>query len=226
MTRGERGGIFFQLAFLLFLAVLLFILYLLRHPILRAAGEFWVVEDPVQPSEAILVLGDDNERGDRATRAAELYHGHWAPKVVASGRIIRAGTSMAELIERDLESRGVPAAAVVRFAHTADSTREEAQALQRLVVERSWMRILVVTSNYHTRRTRYIFERVMPANVAVRVLAARDSEFDPASWWQNRRGVKIFFHEMVGYPLAWWELRRLKREPAPPNGALLAPALR
>ncbi len=207
MRPAERGGIIFKLLVLLALLTVLGLVYLLRHPLLRAAGEFWVVDEPPQAADAILLLSEDNFNADRATRAAELYRG-WAPRVVASGRMLRRYAGLAELMQRDLVERGVPAEAVVRFAHTADNTAEEAQALRQLVVERGWRRVLVVTSNYHTRRARYIFRRVFPLQVEVRVAAARDSGYDPDRWWQSRLGKKLFLRETLGFCWAMWELRR------------------
>src|SRR5574337_557732 len=214
MTRNQRGGIFFKLIVLLLLAGLLGLVYLLRHPLLRAVGAFWVVDEPLQTSDAAILLSDDNYPADRASRAAELYRGGWAPRVIASGRQLRRYAGIAELMQRDLAERGVPADAVIHYPHVAaDSTREEAQGLRQLVVERGWRRVLVVTSNYHTRRTRYIYRRVFPATVEVRVVAARDSNFDPQHWWESRRGLKLFFYETVGLCLAIWELRHAEARP-------------
>jgi uncharacterized SAM-binding protein YcdF (DUF218 family) len=207
MTSAQRGGIFFRLLSLIFLAALFFLLYLARHPLLRLAGGWWVVSDPLQHADAMIVLGDDNFSGDRAERAAELFQAGWAPQVVASGRMLRPYAGVAELIQRDLEGRGVPAAAIIPFAHHAANTRSEAQALRELVAQRHWHRVLVVTSNYHTRRAGYIFRKVFPSNVSVLVESARDSDFDPESWWESRSGLKLFFTESVGYCYAIWELR-------------------
>ena len=65
----------------------------------------------------------------------------------------------------------------------------------------------MVTSNYHTRRARYIFERVFTPGVAVNVVSARDGEFDPEHWWEHRKSVKEFFRELAGMVVAMWELR-------------------
>src|SRR5580692_1118462 len=122
MTGAQRGGIIFRLLSLIFLAALFFMLYLARHPLLRLAGGWWVVSDPLQHADAMIVLGDDNFSGDRAERAAELFQAGWAPQVVASGRMLRPYAGVAELIQRDLEGRGVPAAAIIPFAHHAENT--------------------------------------------------------------------------------------------------------
>jgi len=203
---AERGGIIARLISLLVVIALLGGLYLFRHPMLRAAGGFWVVSDEPAPADAILILGDDDYAADRASRAAELYRGRWAPLVVGSGRFLRPYASIAQLMQRDLTERGVPAKAVVVFAHSAGNTQEEAKALRKLAVERHWRHVLVVTSNYHTRRARYIFRRVWPPDYEFRVIAANDRSYDPATWWESRNGLKYFLYESVGLCVAAWEL--------------------
>jgi uncharacterized SAM-binding protein YcdF (DUF218 family) len=203
----EHGGIFFRLFFLMFLVFLLCVLYVVRHPLLRIAGNFWVVDETPANSDAIVVLGDDNYRGDRAARAAEMFKSHWAPRVIASGPYLRPYASIPQLEAHDLANDGVPASAIVVFAHHAQNTKDEALALSSLVAAHGWRRILLVTSNYHTRRSEYIFERTLPTGDSLTVVAAPDFEYDPDNWWNTRQGQKLFFHEAIGMLLTVWELR-------------------
>ncbi len=204
--RSQWGGILSSLLSLVFLAVFCATVYLARHPILRFVGESWIVEDSLAKADAILVLSDDNFYADRATRAAEVYRQGLAPVVVASGRRLRPYAGVAELIEHDLIERGVPKEKIVRVAHDAANTREEAVALAQFCIEKKWRSVIVVTSNYHTRRARYIFDRVFPANITVRVTGSRDLDFDPDMWWQKRIGVKKLTREIAAMAVALWEL--------------------
>lgn len=206
-SNHQSGGILSTLLFLLGAAAFCAVLYLARHPLMRFAGESWVVDDPLEHADAIIVLSDDNFYADRATRAAELFRQGMAPVVVASGRKLRSYAGIGELMEHDLTERGVPKDKVLLVAHDAENTREEAQTLARVVAEHRWKSVIVVTSNYHTRRARYIFERVLPAQVTLRVAGARDADFDPAHWWEKRIGVKQFARELAGMVVAMWELR-------------------
>ena len=206
-ARRERGGIFLRLMFFTFLAVLLAGLYLIRHPLLRVAGNFWVLDETPQSSDAIIILSDDNFNSDRAVRAAALYKDGWAPRIVASGVMLRPYAGIAELIQHDLVARGVPESTVVKFPHRARDTREEAAAISELVKEHGWKRILIVTSNFHTRRAGYIYERTLPPGTELRMIAAADSDYVPESWWTHREGIKIFFHESMGFLVALWEMR-------------------
>ena len=205
--RTERGGIVSSLIGLLFLLLLLGGIYLARHPLLRYAGESLVVEDPLEKSDAIIILSDDNFYADRATRAAELFRQNLAPIVVASGIRLRPNASIAELMTHDLIERGVPKENILPFPQDADNTREEAEALAKLVQQKKWKSVIVVTSNYHTRRARYIFRKIFADIATVRLASAHDGDFDPAHWYEHRKSVKRFVHEAAGFVLAWWELR-------------------
>jgi uncharacterized SAM-binding protein YcdF (DUF218 family) len=207
MSHPERGGIFLRLLFLIFFLVFLGILYLLRGPILRIAGGFWVVDEPAQNSDAIVILSDDDYDADRASKAAQIYKEGRAPRVVASGRYLRPYASIAELMEHDLVERGVPQGAVVRFPHRARDTREEAAALAPFLASRGWKKILVVTSNYHTRRAEFIFARTLAPGSELRMVAAAGRDYDPDNWWKTREGLRLFFHESVGMIAAVWEMR-------------------
>jgi uncharacterized SAM-binding protein YcdF (DUF218 family) len=204
---SESGGIVTNLVALLFLVILCSLLYFARHPLMRFAGEEWVVDEPPSRANAIVVLGDDNFHGDRATRAAELYRQGVAPVVVASGRRLRPNAGISELIAQDLVDRGIPKEKVMPFTHDADNTKEEAQALAQLAAEQHWKRLTIVTSNYHTRRARYIFAKVFPIGIAVSMAAASDGDFDPDRWWEKRKSIKLFVRELAGMIEAMWELK-------------------
>ena len=205
--QSERGGILVKMIVLLFLMTFFLALYFVRHPIFRFIAESWVIEDPLDKADALIVLSDDNFYADRATRAAELFREGKAPLVVASGRRLRPSAGIAELMEHDLVERGVPKDKILRFALDGDSTREEVEALAKLAKTRKWHSAIVVTSNYHTRRARYIFQRVFPQGIEIRVASARDGDFDPESWWEKPKSTKVFMREIAGMVEAIWELR-------------------
>jgi uncharacterized SAM-binding protein YcdF (DUF218 family) len=203
---NQRGGAIVTVVVVLFVLLICWMLYLVRAPILRSIGEGWVVEDPLERSDALIILSDDNFYADRATRAADLYRHGMAPEIVASGRRLRPFAGIAELMVHDLLERGVPKDKIEAFPQDADNTREEAQALAQLVARKKWRSVIVVTSNFHTRRARYIFHRVFPSTVRVRIASARDGDFDPEQWWQHRISIKRLTTEMAGFAVAIWEL--------------------
>lgn len=207
-THGEqKGSVLVNVIVILGIVIFFTFLYLVRHPIFRFVAESWVVEDTLDKADVLIVLSDDNFYADRATRAAELFREGKAPVVVASGRRLRPNAGIAELMEHDLVERGVPRDKILRFPHDADSTREEAEALEKLAKTRKWRKVIVVTSNYHTRRARYIFRHVFPQGIEIRVASARDGDFDPERWWEKRKSTKELMMEFAGMVVAVWELR-------------------
>jgi len=212
MKRGhsrtrELGRIFLNLLILLFFLLFCFVLYLVRRPIFRFTAESWIVEDPLDKADALIVLGDDNFYADRATRAVQLFREGKAPVIVASGRRLRPNAGVSELIEHDLVERGVPKDRIVRFTHDGDSTLDDAEALKKLVTQKKWHSVIVVTSNYHTRRARYIFRRVFPQGMQTNVASARDGDFDPEHWWEKRKSIKELTKEFAGMLVTLWEMR-------------------
>jgi uncharacterized SAM-binding protein YcdF (DUF218 family) len=199
---SERGGALVSLIILLAVVLLCAVLYWARHPILRFAGESWVVDAPAAHADALLLLGDDNFYADRATHAAELIRHGVALVVVASGRRLRPSAGIVELQEHDLIERGVPKDKILRFPHDADNTLEEAIALARFCAERHFRSVIIVTSNYHARRAQYIFKKVFPSTISVSVAGAHDGDFDPENWWEKRKSQELFVHEFVGMMVA------------------------
>ena len=221
---SQRGGIVTRLSVVLFVLLFLVLLCLVRHPLMRFAAEAWVVEDSLHNSDAILLLGDDNFYADRATRAAELFRQGLAPVVVASGRRLRPDFGLAEVMTHDLVERGVPKARIIPFPQDADDTIEEAQALAPFAVKKKWRNVIVVTSNYHTRRARYVFRRVFPPSITVLVAGAHDGDFDPTAWYDQRRSVKRFLLEVEAMAAAIWQLRHGGASPPTAQSIVFPPA--
>lgn len=93
---------------------------------------------------------------------------------------------------------------VVLCPTLADSTREEARALRQCLEEHGWHSVVVVTSNYHTRRTRLIWRRVFEdaqPPLRISVYGVQDGDFRVQGWWRKRRYAKTFFEETI--KLVW-----------------------
>lgn len=83
------------------------------------------------------------------------------------------------------------------------STKAEAQDFARCLGQAKGHRILVVTSDYHTRRARSIFQHELRGYQIFVAPASDPAQFGP-SWWKQRQWAKTNFDEWVR--LMWWEL--------------------
>jgi len=223
--RPEHGGILLKLLWLLLLVLVLGTLYRVRAPLLRAVGEWWVVDEELEKAQAILVLGGDSLPGDRVRHAARLYRQGLAPKVLMSGPPLRADFSEGELMQKDALAAGIPAADLLVVRHQATSTLEEALALRPALAEHNFTKLIIVTSNFHTRRARRIFRTVYKEQgIELRVSAAPDARFDPARWWQDRIARATLTLEMLKTVYTWFELWSLPAEAPRAQAGLPAPA--
>jgi uncharacterized SAM-binding protein YcdF (DUF218 family) len=110
------------------------------------------------------------------------------------------GQSMPPVARAYLERNyGRDLAASVDFCETSadvNSTEEEAQAATVCIQEHHWHSILVVTSNYHTRRAGMLWRRVIrhDPNIHVWIHGVLDPEFQQP-WWRHRQSAKIWVME-------------------------------
>ncbi|MGH9777187.1 MAG: YdcF family protein [Candidatus Acidiferrales bacterium] len=213
---AERGGAILKVILLIFLIVIGLVLYLARGPILRGVAAAWIVDEPLEKAQAIVVLGGDSRTGDRVRHAVGLYKAGWAPRIVLSGAPFRTYFNETELMEREARELGVPADHLILAPTGANSTLEEAVKLRPVLAKHNFRNLLVVTSNFHTRRAKQIFLGVYrPRATIVRVSAAPDQSFDPAAWWQSREGRKLLFLEVLKWTYTWWELWTLPDDGEP-----------
>lgn len=157
--------------------------------------------DGPAPADAIVVLVPGAHRTERAVA---LFRQGYAPVVVTSeDTLANAGLacSGAALQRTDAEAMGLPAGALI-VAGEAESTYDEAQNVRRLVEERGWRSLIVVTDPLHTRRAGRTFSASMP-ETAIHVVAAPNPRYDPQHWWRSEDGMMAVFSEGVKMGIYW-----------------------
>jgi uncharacterized SAM-binding protein YcdF (DUF218 family) len=187
------------LLLLLFVAVIA--VYLSRVPLLTALGSYLVLDQPAVKADAVVVLGGD-EFGMRTIKAAQLVEDGYAPYVLLSGPPILLARE-SELMLAFAVKQGYPASIFQQYPHEANSTREEAAALAPELRRRGVRSILLVTSNYHSRRATHLFHEIAPWLV-VETVDAPDAYFTPSTWWKTRRGRKTFALEWLKTVATWF----------------------
>lgn len=172
------------------------------HPIwLGAVGHFLVRADAPAPADAVLVLAGDGY-GGRILKGAELVRQGFAPRAFVSGPPGFYGSHECDLAIPFAVNRGYPESIFVPLPHEGRSTREEARLTLPELRRRGVRKLIVVTSDYHTRRAGVAF-RAAGGDMNVRMVAARDEVFEADRWWKTREGQKCVFFE-VTKTLADW----------------------
>jgi uncharacterized SAM-binding protein YcdF (DUF218 family) len=169
---------------------------------LGRAGRALVVNRP-QPSDVILLLAGD-EDDIRFWKGIELLRAGYAPRMLVNARAdaISYGRTPAELTEEFIQrSAGGFAVHVcpTRGSSTVLEMRSAAACLQPIAPRA----ILLVTSDYHTRRALSIARNSYPG-YSWSVAAANSGLMSTPRWWTNREIAKFVLLEWQ--KVLWWEL--------------------
>jgi uncharacterized SAM-binding protein YcdF (DUF218 family) len=196
-----------------FLTALLVVLALLalvavaHRPLLRAAGDALVVNEPGPPADAIVVVAGGTP--SREARAAALFQAGGAPRVLVSrqfvpGRVqtliemgIRPLDFQGESV-RVLEKLGVPRDAIVTLDQPVEITETELRQVVVAARARGWHRVTLVTSGPHTRRVRLIWRREAAGAIEAGIVGAPDECSSADGWWRRRRCSEAVLHEYLG----------------------------
>jgi uncharacterized SAM-binding protein YcdF (DUF218 family) len=177
-----------------FILVLLALLaVVLRTQILGALGAYLVQADPPQKADAALVLAGDGW-GNRILTAAQLARDGYVPKVLVSGPDGAYGNHECDLAIPFAVKHGYPASYFLHVEHQGRSTLLEAKAVLIEIRRMGIKKLMVVTSDFHTRRSGFIFRKLAP-DLKILVVAAPDENFTANGWWHSREGQKTFLLE-------------------------------
>jgi len=190
------------------LLVVLSALWLGRAPLLTTMGRYLDVSAPPTAADFVMVLGGDHNY--RPVVAAALYKAGLAHQVlvptVHQGPDVLADLSPPEeeVIRGVLTARGVPERDILLLNSDVDSTEDEATALARFLNDRPGISVTVVTTDYHTRRARWIFERRCGARAsALHFASAPANGFDASDWWRSERGFTTYLNEYAKLAVYW-----------------------
>lgn len=182
-------------------AVVAVVLVLFHTAILTALGGFLVDAGPPQKADMIVVLAGDGF-GHRILTAGQLVREGYAPKALVSGPDGSYGNYECDLAIPFAVRAGYPESYFIPAPHHARSTDEEVRVLNAKLHALGVKSILLVTSNFHTRRAGKIFRRLAP-DLRIFVVAAPDEYFKPDSWWRNREARKTFLYEWMKTVAEW-----------------------
>ena len=182
--------------------LLLILAFLPFHPAVRNwIGSSIVRNDPLQRADLVIVLGGDF-LGPRVRRGAELVRMGYAPLALISGPVYGnqdfAYAPEGELAIQMLVREGYPLKQFKSVSIRSGSTLGEVAELGSELVRYKAHSILLVTSNYHSRRACLAFFLQWPT-VNCTCVGADDPVFRSERWWENRSQIDIVGKEWLKY---------------------------
>jgi uncharacterized SAM-binding protein YcdF (DUF218 family) len=129
---------------------------------LALIGRFLIVADPLQPADAIVPLGGEAAQ-ERLAYASKLFKQDYAQSFIIVNedvKLLGIRTDYNELAKREARRLRVPEESIVLAPGVVTSTVDEAFSTRQLAEIEGFRSLIVVTSPFHTRRTRRIFRDV------------------------------------------------------------------
>ena len=199
-----RPGMFKWLIFLLLIGYVL--LSNFRAPILTRIGNYLVVQHPLKKADIIVCLmGKPVERG---LATAEIFKKGLASRILLAREELPDGYAVLgdrnvhypesrDLLVMILKGLGVPRSACLVSDSFVESTFEEAKLIRKVVLEKGFRSLIIITSPTHTRRAWLTFKKVFAKDdVKIMVMPSQYSGFKPDQWWKT---VKYFQEVIVEY---------------------------
>jgi uncharacterized SAM-binding protein YcdF (DUF218 family) len=170
--------------------------WLFSTALLTRAASLLIEDDGAQKAQVAEVLGGDDS-GARITKAAQLAQAGYVPYVLVDGPKALMGHESDILIRYAVQKGYQPSLfRALPLPDGMNSTREETAFSGKYLKQHGIHKILLVTSNYHTRRAAYLMRKQNPG-LQVIAVAATDPQFTPTTWWKSREGKKIFLLEWM-----------------------------
>lgn len=203
-ARNRRAG--FWRHWTLWIYFPLALLLVLGGVCLYRSGQWLVAGDSFGKVPWAVVLSGEGRDGERSDAAVRLYlEGRIDTAIYSSVRVFKDRHS-GELTTGYMVGEGYPREKLFEFRHDAYSTQEEAALLIRQFRYQNLDTVLIITSSFHTARTRRIFRKLSQGYPQVLVHPADLKDYDPSAWWSGRESRKIWLIEWMKTVSTFFEL--------------------
>lgn len=167
-------------------------------------GNLLIVNDELNKADAIVVFSGDN--GPRTEKGVELLKEGLGEYLILSGGVVYDDVTMAELMKNHALKLGVPEEKIL-LEDKASTTHENAKLTKEIIEENNFKSVIVVTSEYHSRRSKLAMEKALEDTLidgeSIEVMVANSAEEKFTSkWWTSGNSVLIVISEylkLMGY---------------------------
>ena len=166
-------------------------------------AKYLIVNDRPQVSDVIIVPSG-NAQNLRINYAVEVYEKRYAPKILLCGELALQKETGINLGKIYTVSLWVPEQDIL-LEEASMSTYENALFSKKIIQEKGYKSIIIVTYPPHTRRTKKIFKEIFPKEIKI-IACCNEKDFDTNNWWRDRNSVRevayeyfaLFWHVLFG----------------------------
>ena len=87
----------------------------------------------------------------------------------------------------------------------AYDTVSEADAVGKELIKKEFANVIITTSKYHTRRAKFIWQKMYKNQLTVFMVSAKNDPYDPDNWWKDGRQIRWLLAEYGAWIFYWWK---------------------
>lgn len=192
--------------FLIFLLIVLIALFLNKQTLLTFAGNILISEDTPEKAEAIVVL--NGGAPIRILEAVDLYNSGFGEYIIfcktteSSDYKRLRESNIYYPVEHDINKKiaeefEIPSSNILMVNKMLSSTYGELESIKGFLIDNNIKKIIIVTSKFHTLRTRLIANKVLNKEIDFMIIASNYDGYNPKTWWKNRNATRYTVSEYL-----------------------------
>lgn len=154
-------------------------------------SRFLTLTEPDKKADAIIILSGGQ---GRVEKGVELYQAGYAPYIILSNSTESTSRS-GDMLQTAL-ALGVPED-VIFTESAAESTYQNAELTLSILKEHDFESAIVVSSEFHMRRVKLLFDRVYRKSEIELTYVGSSSGYNDARWWSDRNSRETTLNEYV-----------------------------
>ena len=186
----------------------LLLLIIFHSQLLTLYAGLYVVSNATPGADAIICLSGDREtRNPECLRlwkdgyAKRLFVTAEKPKNKEFNQLELSHLQFAQAVTKRMQLDAVWEV-LPSLTDGATSTFDEAADALAMAQKEGWGRIILVTDEFHTRRSLLAFQKVFEgSSIEVEIAGAPNEVFGVDDWWKSDRGILAYFGETIKYPI-------------------------
>jgi uncharacterized SAM-binding protein YcdF (DUF218 family) len=200
------------------LVVLLILLVFRSDNLLTIAGKALVMDSPLSPADAVVVLETGVEYYPRLIEAAQIWQKGFARQIIINGN--RKTDTVRKLEDMGFEPAchwcenhlrilsifDIPENKVQCIsAEDVYDTVSEAEFVGNKLLLQGYKKLIITTSKFHSKRAYHIWNDLFQQKAEISIVSAKEDPFQPDAWWKSGRQVKWVLAEYGAWIYYYWK---------------------
>ncbi len=165
----------------------------LLRPVAKVLGDWLVVGQTCEKADLIIILAGD--RGERLDHGFALYRRKVAPKILMSGGTAVGSANWADIMKDQAIRNGIPAEDVWTQDRSRSTDEDAKYCVEFLSAHPEIRTVCLVTSNYHSRRSLWLFKDALGKRPLVLISDPAVPDWQGQPWWNSDQGRLTIFTE-------------------------------